>query len=279
MSACPYCGDDFFVELFEFWPDERTFQIETCCEASHEEQLLELAWHAEHDPRELGRWLEQQLGRPVRQVVADSDAGGSYGNGGICVDFGLELRAIDLKTAKAWIDEHHRHNGAQLSWRWGHARYIGDELVAVCTVGRPVARMLDGAKLVEVTRLCVKSDLPRWVVWNACSMLYGAAAREAKRRGFDRIITYTREDETGGTLEAAGWVRTHRSKLDRRGWDRNARRRGAQRSAPCRKFRHERGLNKRAKRTVRELRRPVGAASRLRWRRPPPDLLRSRCAP
>jgi hypothetical protein len=26
--------------------------------------------------------------------------------------------------------------------------------------------------------------------WNACSVLYGAAAREAKRRSFQKIITY-----------------------------------------------------------------------------------------
>lgn len=36
--------------------------------------------------------------------------------------------------------------------------------------------------------------------------MYGWAAREAETRGFERIVTYTRADEDGGSLRAAGWL-------------------------------------------------------------------------
>ena len=40
---------------------------------------------------------------------------------------------------------------------------------------------------------------------NACSMLYGAAARAAKALGYRRIVTYTMAVEPGTILRAAGW--------------------------------------------------------------------------
>jgi hypothetical protein len=52
----------------------------------------------------------------------------------------------------------------------------------------------------EVTRL-VTDGTP-----NACSMLYGAAARAADAMGFDRIQTFILEDEPGTSLKAAGWT-------------------------------------------------------------------------
>jgi hypothetical protein len=36
---------------------------------------------------------------------------------------------------------------------------------------------------------------------------YGFACQEAKRRGYHRAITYTRPEETGSSLRAAGFVR------------------------------------------------------------------------
>jgi hypothetical protein len=40
-------------------------------------------------------------------------------------------------------------------------------------------------------------------------MLYGRAAREARRRGYDKVITYTLTEEEGTTLRAAGWTLEH----------------------------------------------------------------------
>jgi hypothetical protein len=54
-----------------------------------------------------------------------------------------------------------------------------------------------------VTRLCTDGTP------NACSFLYGAAARAAKALGFRRIQTYILESEHGASLKASGWVRGH----------------------------------------------------------------------
>jgi hypothetical protein len=69
----------------------------------------------------------------------------------------------------------------------------------VVIVGRPVARMRDDGLTAEVTRLC--TDGTR----NACSFLYGAAAKAAFALGYKRIGTYILASEPGTTLRAAGW--------------------------------------------------------------------------
>lgn len=52
----------------------------------------------------------------------------------------------------------------------------------------------------EVTRL-VTNGQP-----NACSALYGAAARIGACLGYTKIQTYILDSETGVSLRAAGWV-------------------------------------------------------------------------
>lgn len=74
------------------------------------------------------------------------------------------------------------------------------------SVGNPVAPALMSRGWVEVNRLCIRRDLAPQLAWNACSQLYGHAAREAAKRGFRKIISYTRADEPGTSLAAAGWV-------------------------------------------------------------------------
>jgi len=66
-------------------------------------------------------------------------------------------------------------------------------------------------------------DVPAALRWNAASMLYGWCAREAQRRGWRKIITYTRADEPGTSLEAAGWTRE--ANVRGRGWHSVRRRR------------------------------------------------------
>jgi hypothetical protein len=60
--------------------------------------------------------------------------------------------------------------------------------------------MLDDGKTAEVTRLCTDGYI------NACSFLYGAAARVAKAMGYTKIITYILESENGASLRASGWT-------------------------------------------------------------------------
>ena len=71
--------------------------------------------------------------------------------------------------------------------------------MGVAITGRPVSRYLDDGLTLEVNRLC--TDGTR----NACSFLYGAAARAAKAMGYRKIITYILDTEDGASLRAAGW--------------------------------------------------------------------------
>lgn len=112
----------------------------------------------------------------------------------------LQLVPIEFAEAAAFVREHHRHHTPPV----GHKFSIGascpaGSLVGVVIVGRPVSRMRDNGLTLEVTRLCTTGEK------NACSLLYGAAARAAFALGYTRIGTYTLKREPGTSLAAAGW--------------------------------------------------------------------------
>lgn len=111
----------------------------------------------------------------------------------------MEYRQITLAEANAFVIQHHRHHDAAQGHKFSLAAYQGGRMVGVTIIGRPIARLLDDGKTMEVTRLC--TDGTR----NACSFLYSAAAREAKKRGYVKIITYILESENGASLKAANW--------------------------------------------------------------------------
>ena len=234
-TACEHCGEALTLDVFEFWTSDHAWQFDTCCEAAH----ADFCEDAAEDPKGFARWFEVRTGTKAKRCYDSGLA--------LRIDFGLTLEAIDLKTAKAFIAEHHRHNEPPKGWRWGHAVFNGSTLIAVATVGRPVARMIDGKTVVEVTRLCVAQGLDRELAENACSLLYSAAAREARRRGFARIITYTLETELATSVRAASWLATHRTRGG--SWNRPSRSR-TDKAPTCRKIRWEKGLNKLAARDV-----------------------------
>jgi hypothetical protein len=111
----------------------------------------------------------------------------------------LTVERIGLDEANAFVTQHHHHHKPVI----GHLFSIGaaknGKIVGVAIVGRPVARGRDDGVTAEVTRLC--TDGTR----NACSFLYGAAARAAFALGFKRIGTYILASEPGTSLTAAGW--------------------------------------------------------------------------
>lgn len=127
----------------------------------------------------------------------------------------LRIIPITLRTAAAFIAEHHRHNKPPRGWKFGMGLVDdweilrwrdGDDvregkLVGVITAGRPIARALDDGLTLEVNRSCTDGTP------NANSMLYGAVWRAAKAMGYQRCITYTQADESGASLRAAGWVK------------------------------------------------------------------------
>ena len=111
----------------------------------------------------------------------------------------MNAHPVTLAYANAFVSVHHRHHKKVV----GHKFSIGAEhegrTVGVVIVGRPVSRMRDDGVTLEVTRLC--TDGTR----NACSFLYGAAARAAFALGYQRIGTYTLPEEGGASLRATGW--------------------------------------------------------------------------
>lgn len=112
------------------------------------------------------------------------------------------MKAVPLtfRQAKDFISKHHRHHKPPVGWKFGIGAMKDGELVGVVVVSRPVARMLDDGKTCEVTRLC--SDGSR----NVCSFLYASARKAALCMGYETIITYILESESGTSLKASGWT-------------------------------------------------------------------------
>lgn len=125
---------------------------------------------------------------------------------------------VAFKDAAAFVSLHHRHHTQPVGHLFSIGAYRDEVLVGVVIVGRPVARARDDGQTAEVTRLCVLDGEP-----NACSFLYGKAARAALAMGFRRIGTYTLARESGASLRAAGWVVI--SEVAGRSWDTPSRRR------------------------------------------------------
>ncbi|QDP64123.1 MAG: putative adenine modification enzyme [Prokaryotic dsDNA virus sp.] len=111
------------------------------------------------------------------------------------------LRPITYRAACDFIERLHRHHKPPQGHKFSVGLDGGAGLIGVAVIGRPVARGADDGFTAEVTRLCTDGSP------NACSALYGAAARAAKAMGYRRIITYTLESETGASLRASGWRR------------------------------------------------------------------------
>lgn len=112
----------------------------------------------------------------------------------------LEAIPLELSAANEFVATLHRHHDPvhRDKFRIGASR--DGRLVGVCQVGRPVSRMLDDGKTVEVVRLCTDGTK------DVCSFLYSRAARIAKEMGYEKIITYILCTETGASLRACGWI-------------------------------------------------------------------------
>ena len=113
----------------------------------------------------------------------------------------LHVEPITLKQANRLVKAMHRHHRPIQGNRWSIGAF--DETgrcVGAVIVGRPVAYKTDQVHVAEVTRL-VTDGTP-----DACSLLYGAAARAAKAMGFWSIQTFILASEPGTSLKAAGWV-------------------------------------------------------------------------
>lgn len=111
----------------------------------------------------------------------------------------LQLAPIKLTEANQFVEDHHRHSVPVAGHKFSLAAARGETVVGVAIVGRPINRVLDDGWTLEALR--VTTDGTR----NACSFLYGASWRAARALGYRRLVTYTRQDEPGTSLVAAGW--------------------------------------------------------------------------
>jgi len=106
---------------------------------------------------------------------------------------------VDLAEANAFVSRHHRHHKPVVGHKFSIGAVLGDVVVGVAIVGRPVSRHRDDGLTLEVTRLCTDGTK------NACSFLYGACARAAFALGYARVGTYILASESGASLKASGW--------------------------------------------------------------------------
>lgn len=111
----------------------------------------------------------------------------------------LNLVPVSFAEAAAFVASHHRHHAPSVGHKFSVGVAADGVLVGVAVVGRPVARLFDDGRTLEVTRVATDGTA------NACSLLYGAAWRAAKALGYLRLVTYTQGGESGSSLRAAGW--------------------------------------------------------------------------
>lgn len=125
----------------------------------------------------------------------------------------LQVVPVTFADASGFVAMWHRHHTAPTGHKYslGVADSTGI-LRGVAMVGRPVARMYDDGRTLEVNRSATDGTP------HVNSMLYAAAWRAAKALGYRRLITYTQASEPGTSLHAAGW-RVVAQRPARPGWD------------------------------------------------------------
>lgn len=112
----------------------------------------------------------------------------------------LHTEPLAFDQARAYVATHHRHNDAPQGHVFSVGCYFDGVLVGVAIVGRPVARALDNGRTLEVTRVCTQGHR------DACSKLYAACQQRARLRGYELLITYTRQSESAASVRAANFT-------------------------------------------------------------------------
>jgi hypothetical protein len=128
---------------------------------------------------------------------------------------------LSFDQACAMVAGFHRHHRPPRGHKFSIGAARGGEVVGAAMVGRPVARLLQDGKTLEVTRCVVLEG-----VRHACGFLYAAARRATFALGYDRLVTYNQAGESGSSLRAAGW-RVVAQRPARPGWNMPSRPRSA----------------------------------------------------
>lgn len=147
----------------------------------------------------------------------------------------MKLKAIplELKQANEFVDRLHRHHNSVHRDKFRIGCEMNGKLVGVVQLARPVSRVLDDGRTIEVVRLCTDGTK------DVCSFLYSRAARIAREMGYTKIITYILDSESGISLKACGWHK----EADTKGHDWSCPSRPRQTQAPtCNKQRWVKNL-------------------------------------
>lgn len=111
----------------------------------------------------------------------------------------MNVVPMTLRAAREYVTNNHRHHRAPQGGLFAVGAELDGRVIGVAIVGKPVARMLNDGKTVEITRLCTDGSR------NACSFLYRACVRIANAMGYRRVLTYTLPEEGGASLRGAGF--------------------------------------------------------------------------
>lgn len=111
------------------------------------------------------------------------------------------IGTIEFSAACDFVNKYHTHNKATVGHIYSLGLWKNSSLIGVAVCGRPTGRHLDNGETIEIYRNCVKRGNP-----NACSMLYGASVRMAKKKNFKRVVTFTLMSETGSSVKAANFI-------------------------------------------------------------------------
>ena len=111
-----------------------------------------------------------------------------------------EIIPLSLEEANRFVLMFHRHNKKVQGGKFAIGLIFNNELIGVAIAGRPVARLLDDGRTIEILRVCVKEGYK-----NANSILYGRMKRICQLMGYKRIVTYTLKKESGSSLKASGF--------------------------------------------------------------------------
>lgn len=122
---------------------------------------------------------------------------------------------LDIDEANAYVERFHRHHLPVVGHKFSLGCVLGEEVIGVAIVGRPVSRALDDGMTLEVTRLCTdgKDKHPTGRInrkgqptfYNAASFLLAACQRAMAALGYRRLGTYILTSEGGVSLKAANW--------------------------------------------------------------------------
>jgi hypothetical protein len=230
LEACPYCGEEVWLDLVGNAVDWRP-----CCPDA--QYAVETEGFEGFYGMSVKDALHEWLGVPqdeLREVFgagipSEEDPDSYYEDTTYArfplredVPMKLQKKGKRGKPAfagpKGWqesvfkdVELHHSHHRAPQGWKFGVAVNNGLQRVGVAVVSNPVSRVLMQKEpdTLEVTRVCVfgHPKLRR----NAVSKLYSLCAKEAKKLGASKLITYTLESEDGRSLLASGWTPVARS--------------------------------------------------------------------